>query len=166
MNSKDALNIFGLKSNATFDLIKAAYRRACSEYHPDRNPAGLEMMKIVNAAYSALSDYVPSSIEEDFSDELNLGEDLNKALNAIINLGLTIEICGSWVWVSGDTKPYKEILKEAGFRWAPKKMMWHFRPADYKSFNRGKWSIDQIREKHGSINIKTNLSMRIEGRAA
>lgn len=160
MTAKDALNVFGLKTDSTFEMIKTAYRKACMTYHPDRNPAGLEMMKIINAAYNSLTDYVPHASKEE-TEGLNLGEDLNNALNAIINLGLTIEICGSWIWVSGDTRPHKEVLKEAGFKWAPKKMMWHFRPSDYKSFNRGAWSIDQIREKHGSVNIKGQTRKQI-----
>ena len=163
MKAIDALNVFGLRVDATFEMIKAAYRKACMQYHPDRNPAGLEMMKIVNAAYTALSDYQPESCSAGSEEDLNLGEDLNRALNAIITLGLTIEICGSWIWVSGDTRPHKETLKEAGYKWASKKLMWHFRPADYKSFNRGKWTINEIREKHGSVSVKSKTYMQLQG---
>lgn len=81
-------------------------------------------------------------------------EAMKVAISKISNLGLTIEVCGSWVWVSGDTKPHKEALKESGFKWAPKKEMWHFRPSDHKSFNRGNWSMGKIREEHGSIRVK------------
>jgi hypothetical protein len=132
MTVKDALNILNCIASSTLEEIKTAYRKACAKFHPDRNPAGTEMMKLINAAYDALRDYKPSSQQEDLGNDVNLGDDLNTALNAIIHLGLTIEICGSWLWVSGDTRPHKDILKEAGFKWAPKKMMWHFRPADYK----------------------------------
>lgn len=164
MTTKDALNVLGLKVDATFEVIKGAYRKACMQYHPDRNPAGLEMMKIVNAAYNALTDYVAGSVKEDVDPSINLGEELNAALNAIIGFGLTIEICGSWLWVSGDTRPYKEELKAAGFKWAPKKMMWHFRPADYKSFSRGKYTMDEIRARHGSVSVKPQAYSRIEAR--
>ena len=81
-------------------------------------------------------------------------EAMKEAITKISHLGLTIEVCGSWVWVSGDTKPHKEALKEAGFKWAPKKSMWHFRPTDHKSYSRGKWSINEIKEKHGCLRIK------------
>lgn len=161
LSTKDALRILSLNETATIDKIKASYRRACSTYHPDRNPAGLEMMKIVNAAYDALRDYAPSATQEDLGSDINLGDDLNKALNAIINLGLTIEICGSWVWVSGDTKPHKETLKEAGYKWASKKLMWHYRPSDYKSHSRRKWSMDEIRQKHGSQTVKNRNFQRL-----
>ena len=167
MTPKDALKILGLSTAASFEQIKLAYRKACATYHPDRNPAGLEMMKMVNCAYNALTDYTPTSEAEananasETSDTSNYGEELNAALNAIINLGLEIEICGSWLWVSGDTKPHKEILKSAGFKWASKKMMWNFRPAEWKSFSRGKYSMDEIRSAHGSVKIKPNQHRKI-----
>jgi len=34
---------------------------------------------------------------------------------------ITIEIIGCFVWVTGDTKPYKEQLKTLKFRWHSKK---------------------------------------------
>jgi len=126
MNSKDALHILGLTSDATTEVIKAAYRKACATYHPDRNPAGLEMMKLVNCAYESLSHYVPT--ESIDGENTNYGEEMNTALNAIIHLGLTIEICGSWIWVSGDTRPHKDTLKNAGFKWASKKINVAFSP--------------------------------------
>jgi hypothetical protein len=160
MTAKDALKILGLSTAASFEQIKLAYRKACATYHPDRNPAGLEMMKMVNCAYNALTDYQPTS-ESEITDTSNYGEELNAALNAIINLGLEIEICGSWLWVGGDTKPHKEILKNAGFKWASKKMMWNFRPAKWKSYSRGKYSMDEIRNAHGSVQIKTKQHRQI-----
>jgi len=36
------------------------------------------------------------------------------------------EIRGFWLWVRGDTKPHKEYLKTAGFRWSPKQGAWYF----------------------------------------
>ncbi|MBS0350770.1 MAG: DnaJ domain-containing protein [Proteobacteria bacterium] len=39
------------------EAIKKVYRRACMKYHPDRNPSGEHMMKLINAAYDALRDY-------------------------------------------------------------------------------------------------------------
>ncbi|MBS0350596.1 MAG: hypothetical protein JSR33_05305 [Proteobacteria bacterium] len=77
-------------------------------------------------------------------------EMLNQALNAIMGLPLKIEICGAWVWLSGDTRPHKELLKQHGFRWAPKKERWFYRPEEYRSSNRGEWSMEKIRTKYGS----------------
>lgn len=161
LSHKDALNILGLGAKVEFEAIKAAYQAACSKYHPDRNPAGLEMMKLVNAAWAALSDYKADMSAVDSDEELNLGEEMNAALNAVIGLGLDIEICGSWIWVSGDTKPHKEALKAAGYHWAPKKLMWHWRPEGSKSWSRGKYSMDEVRARHGSVTVKSKEWKRV-----
>lgn len=151
ISHKDALQILGVSAQSDFTDIKQAYHRSCSKYHPDRNPAGLEMMKLVNAAWSALQDYVADKRADNSVHDY--GDEINSALNAIINLGLDIEICGAWVWVSGDTRTYKDELKQAGFKWAPVKKMWHFRPSSYRSFSRGSYDMDKIRSLHGSVKI-------------
>jgi hypothetical protein len=162
LNHREALKVFGLDGSAKFENIKLAYRKACSAYHPDRNPAGLEMMKVINAAWSSLSDYMEGTINVEADEsELNLSEEMNGALNAIIGLGLTIEICGTWIWVSGDTKPHKEGLKLAGYKWAPVKMMWMWKPEGSKSKGRGKFSMDEIRQSHGSHAIKPKQFTRL-----
>lgn len=152
MNHTDAFSILGITtdSNVTPETIKDAYRRAAAKYHPDHNPAGLEMMKLVNVAYDTLKDFAGTAEKSDAA----YGEAINTALNAIINLGLNIEICGAWVWVGGNTKSHKETLKAAGFFWSPKKSLWYFRSAEHKSYNRKAWSIEQIRATYGSAEIK------------
>ncbi len=152
INTRDAMKILGLSGDINPAITKTAFRRACAKYHPDRNPAGLEMMQSVNLAYAAIKDVI-DSIELDDS-VLNYGDDLNNAINAIINLGLNIDVCGSWVWVTGNTKEHKSILKTAGYKWAKKKIAWYFRPADFKSFSRGKFSLDDIKTAYGSNSVK------------
>jgi DnaJ domain len=152
MNIKDALNLLGLTpGHITPADVKAAYRKAISLYHPDRNPAGLEMTQLINKAYEVAQSYEGEYTKP--NTQQNYDEAINQALNAIINLGLTIEVCGAWVWVSGNTKPHKDILKQAGFQWAPKKMQWYFRPEEYKSRRHDSWSLERIRAKYGSEKV-------------
>lgn len=153
MNIKEAMSILGLAGKVTQEQVKKAYRQACSKYHPDRNPGGLEMMKAVNAAYEVLKDLQEVESTE---DESNYGEEMNAAINAVIHLeGLIIEICGIWIWLSGKTYPYKEILKETGFKWASNKKMWYFKPEGYKTRSRKEWTADEIRTTYGSKEVKT-----------
>lgn len=155
MNYKDAFAILNIQSGYTTPVhIKTAYRKAAAKYHPDHNPAGLEMMKLVNVAYETIKDFEGDVAQENNNNCNNYGDEVNAALNAIITLGLNIEICGVWVWVSGDTKPHRETLKAASFLWAPKKKCWYFRPAEHKSKNRSSWSMSKIREAYGSETIK------------
>ena len=147
MNIYDAAKILGLTGTITPDDIKTAYHAATKKYHPDVNPAGEEIMKLVNAAYAVLKDF-DGEIKDQQSD---YGDALNEALNAIFGLsGLIIEICGAWLWITGDTREHKNRLKQAGFKWAPKKRAWYFRPEEYRSRSRGSSSLEEIRAKYGS----------------
>jgi hypothetical protein len=159
MNKRDAFKILGLTGEITPATTKLAYRLLCKKYHPDRNPAGLEIMQLVNVAYSIVKD--ETCLSEATTESATYGEHLADALNAIINHDVHIEICGAWVWVSGNTRDIKEILKEAGFKWAPKKLMWYYRPDDYKSSGRGKHNIEEIRFKYGSVQVKNNQQQRL-----
>lgn len=156
MNIKDALSILGLSAAADQEAIKTAYRKACIKYHPDRNPAGLEMMKAVNVAYQFLRDIEYNGAERPIDEAVNsnFGDELNAAINAVIGLaGINIEVCGAWVWLSGDTKQHKDAIKAAGYWWACKKSAWYFRPADYKSHNKGDWDMEKIRDTYGSVSV-------------
>ena len=152
MKLTDAAHLLNLSGSITPEDVKRAYRRAAQKYHPDLNPAGAEMMKLINAAYDELKEN-GGNLDAEMLNEKGAGypEAVNEALNAIIGLpGLDIEICGAWVWVFGDTKTHKAVLKEAGFKWAPKKKRWYFRPEDWASSSRGSVSMDDIRGKYGS----------------
>ena len=62
--------------------------------------------------------------------------------------GIKLEVCGSWLWVSGNTKPNASELKAAGLKYASKKQMWFYagKPA-WTKFHK---DIDEIRSKYGS----------------
>ena len=66
--------------------------------------------------------------------------------------GITVEICGKWLWVSGDTKPVKDQIKAAGLRFSGSKKMWYWRPATENGARhyRGNKSMGYIRGKYGS----------------
>jgi hypothetical protein len=160
MKTIDALNILSITEiEITQDQVKSAYRKACKTYHPDINPAGLAMMQAVNEAYESLMKEIFPIRVTDSDVTTNYGEILNNALNAIINcVGINIEICGAWIWVSGETKTNKDILKTSGFMWSNQKEMWYFRPqAQKKRFYRGQSSIDEIRVKYGSEKINSRF---------
>lgn len=147
MNIYDAAKILGLTGKLNPEETKAAYRAACKKYHPDINPVGEEMMKIINQAFESSKDYTG----EMKSEQTDYGDALNNALNAISGLpALVIEICGSWIWVTGETREHKDTLKTAGFKWAAKKKAWYFRPEEFSSRSKGSSSLEDIREKYGS----------------
>ena len=70
--------------------------------------------------------------------------------------GLELEVCGDWIWISGNTFQNKTAIKEAGCRWASKKKLWYWRPADYVKKTRKTLDMDQIRNLHGSEVFTSN----------
>lgn len=167
MNVTEAAKVLGLTAGATAKDIKTAYRKACSKFHPDRNPAGLEMMKVINEAYSVLECLESiENIETPTGNPDDYADFLNAALSVACTLsGVVVEVCGTWVWVTGETKQHREALKNAGFFWASKKLAWYYRPADYKSTGRGSYSLDDIRSAYGTSQVNGTGRKSLQGAA-
>lgn len=158
-----AAKVLGIDGDITPEKVTEAYRRLAMKYHPDRNPAGLVMMKALNAAREALADFRGTLNHTE--QAANYGGDLNDAISAILHcVGLELEICGAWLWVSGETKAHKETIKafesETGnrFKWHSKKSSWYFAPNDYRGKfrkSRGNVAMEDIRERYGSQHVRT-----------
>ena len=163
MTLNEAFSVLGLTGLVSQKDIKLAYKRKAQKYHPDKNPAGVELMKMINVAYEQVKALDNVDIAENDDLIASYPDELSEAINAIITLNLCIEICGLWVWVSGDTKPHKEALKAAGFRWASKKKVWYYRPdkASRRFFKKSndEWSIDKIRETYGSSTARNRQNV-------
>jgi curved DNA-binding protein CbpA len=139
----------------TIEELKKAYKRLAMQHHPDKGGT-TEQMQEINAEYEKMFNLIKSG-QTNATEENS--EDFIEVVNAIINcIGLEIEICGNWIWVSGDTYTHKETLKKNGFRWAVKKRMWYWRPAGYVKKTKKQYSMEEIRKMHGSEKIKTGFS--------
>ena len=159
---KDAAKVLSIIGPITPAIVKQAYQRASMKYHPDRG-GSVEMMQAVNAAYEALKDYEGEFKAESSSDD-NYGDALNEAILKVIPLeGVDIEVCGAWIWITGNTRPHSKALGKngAGFFFASKKKAWYYRPKDWKSASRGNWSMDKIRETHGSKSVQSKTRTKI-----
>ncbi len=150
MKLTDAAQLLNLDGDITPGIVKTADYTMAKLYHPDVNAAGEEMMKIIVDAYETLKTYTGSIAASMQRDGRSYPEALADALNAIIATPLDIEICGAWVWVSGNTFLYKSALRAAGYKWGSGKKKWYFRPDDWKSSARGSTSMDSIRHTYGS----------------
>lgn len=149
---------------ADLQALKARYRELAKAHHPDLHPEeGDEIMKAINAEYDELvrrlSHVAPDGRTEATAEQAQNAADMatayRDAVYKIINLdGIEIELCGSWLWVSGDTYKHRDALKAAGYRWASGKKMWYWRAEEYAArHSRRKTSIDDIRAKYGSERV-------------
>lgn len=135
--------------------LRTAYRALLKKFHPD-NGGSEEATKEINVEYEKLFQILKNqsgSDQEEAKYNTEEDESLRDALNSIINLNVDIEICGSWIWVSGNTYPVKESLKAAGFKFSKNKKAWYWHTGEYT--RRGKKvSLDYIRTKYGSETVK------------
>lgn len=161
------MNTNFFKSCTTLDEVKKLYRELAKLHHPDRG-GDLATMQTINNQYSrAISTIAKGGkfTAEEAEAEILKAEAYQEAINKVATLdGITLELVGSWLWVTGETKQHAAILKSepARFNWAKKKTdfsAWFFRTDQFKTSNKGqKMSLDQIRNKYGSQTITTTGS--------
>lgn len=138
----------------TLEELRTAYRALLKKFHPD-NGGSEEATKEINLEYEKLFRFLKNRSGADQKTKYDTREDenLREVLQQIINLNVNIEICGSWIWVSGNTYPVKESLKAAGFKFSKNKKAWYWHSGEYT--RRGKKvSLDYIRNKYGSETVK------------
>ena len=138
----------------TLDAVKREYKRLAMINHPDRG-GSTEIMQQINQEYSQILKnpmFDPNRLSNEVREDFIQFPDI---LNQIILYDITIEVRGSWIWLSGNTRNYKDQLKKIGFFFAPKKQMWYWRPKDFKSANNRPKDMDYIRTKYGSDVIPT-----------
>lgn len=150
--------------------LKAQYKRLAMTHHPDRGGNTVDMQEI-NSEYDSLFQRLKDihraasgatyTARESTAEK---AEDFREIINSLINLaGLRIEICGSWVWVSGNTKPHKDKLKHLRFRWSSSKAAWYYHSSPYRKHNSKTFSMDEIRDLFGSETVRSGspLAMQI-----
>lgn len=138
----------------TLDELKKEYRRLSKLHHPDHG-GDEATMKAINAEYSDRFEVLKrqhNAAADEAHQTTETPEEFVNIINALIKLhGITVELCGCWLWVSGDTRAVKEELKAAGCRWSSSKKMWYWRhQEDGARWSRGRKSMQQIRAKYGS----------------
>ena len=133
---------------------KKIYKTLAKKLHPDIGGSE-EEFKLLNAIYTDLIEH-----KIYFSNDIKIDIELEKIISLILHFeNITIELVGSWVWVSGDTKEIKDKLKELGFKWASKKKMWFY--GEMKGRNPKEKSMEEIKSKYGSETLKTKEKKQI-----
>lgn len=139
----------------TIDEVKKLYKKLAMENHPDRG-GDTATMQAINTEYAFACAKLAKGAglsDEEADTEIRLSEEYRQVIEKIINLpGIVIEIVGNWIWVTGKTRPVKDMLKDAGFYFASKKIAWYYRNEAFKTRGNGA-PLEQIRAKYGSETI-------------
>ena len=144
--------------------IKLRYKQLAKAHHPDLGGCA-EIMKAINSQYEAVltgayqrAGKSITEIDDLIANDCILRDKLNEI---IMHEGVNVELCGRWLWVTGDTRPVKDLLKAAKFKWAKTKKCWFWRADEDKSFNRKTMDLGEIRARHGCQSISKNYQYKI-----
>ena len=133
------------------DDLKSQYRQLCKVHHPDLG-GDLKAMQAINAEYDRrLKSGIFNSEFESKKSSFELEKEIREMAEKVMGLKkVTAEVCGKWVWVSGETWRYKKVFKSLGFFWASKKAMWYWRKEENSAGGHRSVPMDKIRAKYGS----------------
>jgi curved DNA-binding protein CbpA len=147
----------------TVEEIKATYKKLAFQHHPDLG-GDTETMKIINNQYEAAlkscdgqKSYDSEGKEHFYRYNEVTEREIIEFLHKFFALNLPLEsaLIGTWFWITGDTKPHKESLKEIKCQWHSKRGCWYFRPASSKSWAKGQGgSLEQLACKYGVTDLE------------
>jgi len=158
---------------ASLDEARSLYRQLAKANHPDFGGDTATMQEINRqwAEYQATGAKANARSRQqaaheagkkaaaDYHDIDELGEILASKLRELLAISpdLVVEVCGLWIWVTGETKAHHaEIKAVEGMRYAFEKKAWYF--AAVPSYNRKKRSMEEIRNMHGSTHYSRQPS--------
>ena len=148
----------------SLDELRKLYRKLVVKHHPD-NGGSEEIIKEINSEYDTLFKRLKNDFEhkETYQNATNKQKQAydwqkdQKIKEMILQLarfkGITVEIVGTWIWIT-DCYQYRKELKELGFRWAREKKRWYIHFDDYYRFGSRPASMSYIRNKYGSVEIR------------
>lgn len=137
----------------TLEEVKKHYKNLAMIHHPDKG-GSTERMQEINAEYQSVCNNPFFAYAEQTAEDKAEFIKYPEIINQVIGLsGIVIELIGNWIWISGNTYPHREQLKKTGFYFASKKLMWYYRPEDYKSSNTKPKSIEEIKLRYGCDTI-------------
>ena len=139
---------------SNLDELKKEYRRLAQIFHPDCG-GDTETMQQINADYTVMMEALKAAHNasaDEYHQVTEAPEEFIDIITALLKLkGLEVELCGSWLWIGGNTMENKEALKVAGCRWSSNKKLWYWHhKEDGARWSKGKKTISEIRSKYGS----------------
>lgn len=145
--------------------LRKQYKELLKIHHPD-NGGNVADMQEINAEYDSLFKMLKDKHDSNSTDnnresfdnmQYDFAEDekLREMLNKIIGFhGITLEVCGNWLWAF-DSYNYRKELKKLGFRYAKNKKAWYWHSEAFRKKSRKSLSMDDIRSYYGSTEVRT-----------
>ena len=138
--------------------LKQAYRKLAFELHPDRGGVTAifqEMGNEYDALFEKLKNTFINADGETYTKEnTEAVETFKDIIDRLVNFdGITVTVIGSWLWVEGDTKPFKDELKKMNFRFSAKKVAWYFKEGTYRKRSKNKYTMHDLKTMYDSEEV-------------
>lgn len=159
----------------TLEELRKQYKDLLKKYHPDCPTGSTEATQQINAEYEQLFKLLKDNHDKsscnasdkasaynskyDWQEDEKLRDMLNKV---IMFTGVTIEIIGEWIWITGNTYQYRKELKESGFKFAGQKKAWYWHSENYHKKSNKRLTMNDIRGYYGSTEIHSTGYMALE----
>lgn len=136
------------------DELKAVYRRLTLKYHPDVG-GDVEIMKEINVEYEIRFEVLKAArnaAADADNQTTETPDEYREIILALLRMdGLVVELCGSWLWITGETLQHKDELKRIGCHWSASKRAWTWHHAEpgAKRYH-GTRTMGEIRRRYGS----------------
>lgn len=152
----------------TLEELKKQYKALALKHHPDKG-GNLSNMKAINAEYDNLFKRLKNVHEtvdgNTYTTHNTSGEtpdDFKKVISSLITLdGIQIEICGSWIWLTGNTYSHRDKLKNLNFRFSRSKKAWYYHNDGYRKTSHKSFTLEQIRSLYGSEVVQSKPRLRL-----
>lgn len=152
---------------------KSEYRRLCFLHHPDRGGNTATMQDINSQYHAKLSacNGETSTGSDNKEHTYRYNRDTEQAIidkiAEIVSVGMVnveIMLIGSWVWITGETKRYKDQLGKNGLkcRWHSKRLCWYWHiPSNRKCRYNSKVDLDGLAVTYGYSSFDSDKRVAI-----
>lgn len=155
---------------------KSLYHKLCRQYHPDISGRDTTAeMQEINAEFERVFEALPKDSKSKATEnntterqEQNGNETTRQTAQRFMKIiqrlvkceGLTIEIVGSWIWLSGDTYKYMRCIKQMGFMYSAKHKKYYLSDGD--STRRGsRYTFEQICDRYGVEKMEAEKTAKL-----
>lgn len=147
----------------TQEELKKEYRRLCKMLHPD-NGGDINEFKKMQADFEtaasgpAWNTFTNKDNKTYQKETVETPAEFMEVIEFLSGLkNIEIELCGTWLWITGKTYDCRNELKKVGARYSRNKNAWYIHHDKYRKKSKKKMTLDDIRAMYGSTAVKNKV---------
>lgn len=149
----------------SLDEAKKLYWSLAKKLHPDVGGTKQAFQDLQNQ----FEHFRPE--KEKFNGEFEqwMPDQYMKIIDELMKIpNIVITVCGSWIWISGETKPVKDQIKaipleDTGFKrgFSKNKMQWYFSPVGYRKYSKKVYDFETIKAMFNTEEVESTKQHQI-----